>query len=151
MDLYWHIPRLLRPLGLPLHGPPITAGPVSPHRLTLVMRPVLVNTCATTSLANIAARWWSTKFFLSATSMTSSSFSRPSTAPSVQSSASRQSRKSSARQSAGNPALGPSRVPLIWFDLIWYDLSRFFDFIFIWFDFDRARAAELNRFNSDLI
>ena len=34
--------------------------------------------------------------------MTSSSFSRPSTAPSVQSSASRQSRKSSARLSAGN-------------------------------------------------
>jgi hypothetical protein len=34
--------------------------------------------------------------------MTSSSFSRPSAAPSVQSSASRQSRKSSARQSAGN-------------------------------------------------
>jgi hypothetical protein len=34
--------------------------------------------------------------------MTSSSFSRPSTAPSVQSSASRQSRKSSARQSAGD-------------------------------------------------
>ena len=34
--------------------------------------------------------------------MTSSSFSRPSTAPSVRSSASRQSRKSSARQSAGN-------------------------------------------------
>ena len=35
MDLHWHIvPRLLRPLGFPLHGPPITRGHVSPYRLT---------------------------------------------------------------------------------------------------------------------
>ncbi len=32
--LLTYSPRLLRPLGLPLHGPPITAGHVSPHRLT---------------------------------------------------------------------------------------------------------------------
>jgi hypothetical protein len=35
MDLYWHIPRLLRPLGLPLHGPPITAATPGPGPLAL--------------------------------------------------------------------------------------------------------------------
>jgi hypothetical protein len=37
MDLssYWHIPRLLRPLGRPLHGPPITAATPGPGPLAL--------------------------------------------------------------------------------------------------------------------
>ncbi len=35
--LLTYSPRLLRPLGLPLHGPPITAGHVSPHRLTVFL------------------------------------------------------------------------------------------------------------------
>jgi hypothetical protein len=36
MDLHWYTPRLLRPLGLPLHGPPITrAAMLAPHRANM--------------------------------------------------------------------------------------------------------------------
>ncbi len=39
-------------------------------------------------------------------------------------------------QSGTGAVQGPP--DLIWFDLIWFE--SIFDFIFIWFDFDRARG-----------